>query len=122
MSASNIPGQLPIVSVCDGTVSNIGWLELGGYRILIKSKENVYYYYAHLHSYSVGIKEGDEIKAGQIIGYMGDTGYSNVEGTIGNFPVHLHFGIYIYEGDREISINPYEILKKFENTILMYDF
>ena len=62
------------------------------------------------------------LRAGQIIGYMGDTVYSKVEGTRGNFPVHLHFGIYIYEGDREISINPYEILKKFENTILRYDF
>ena len=122
MSANNIRGELPVVSVCDGVIENIGWLELGGYRIGIRSENDVYYYYAHLYRYDDNIAEGDEVLAGQILGYMGDSGYSKVEGTVGNFPVHLHFGIYIKEKGEEISINPYEILKKFEKNILRYDF
>lgn len=48
------------------------------------------------------------MKAGDLLGYMGDTGYSTVEGTTGNFPVHLHLGIYLYPGGREISVVPME--------------
>ena len=44
----NKDGLYPVVSVCDGTVTNIGWLELGGYRIDITSANKIYYYYAHL--------------------------------------------------------------------------
>lgn len=122
MSSANVRGELPVVSVCDGVVENVGWLELGGYRIGIRSNNDVYYYYAHLYRYETGIEVGKNVVAGEIIGYMGDSGYSKVEGTVGNFPVHLHFGIYIYEDGMEKTVNPYEILKKFENNILRYDF
>lgn len=122
ISSSNIRGELPVVSVCDGVVENIGWLELGGYRVGIRSEKGVYYYYAHLYRYDEGIREGEKIYAGQILGYMGDTGYSKVEGTTGNFIVHLHFGIYINTDGIERTINPYEILKKYEKNILVYDF
>lgn len=122
MSSSNIRGELPVVSVCDGVVENIGWLELGGYRVGIRSNNGVYYYYAHLFRYDDEIKEGEKVYAGQILGYMGDTGYSKVEGTVGNFCVHLHFGIYINTDGIERSINPYELLKKYEKNILIYDF
>ena len=55
------------------------------------------------------------MKAGDLLGFMGDTGYSKVEGTTGNFPVHLHLGIIInYEGE-EISVNPYPALKYVED-------
>ena len=57
-----------------------------------------------------------------VILQCGDSGYSKVEGTVGNFPVHLHFGIYIMVDGNEITVNPYEILKKNENCILRYDF
>ena len=53
------------------------------------------------------------MKAGQFIGYMGNTGYGD-EGTSGKFPVHLHFGIYINDGTGESSINPFYLLKKLE--------
>ena len=59
------------------------------------------------------IKCGDRVKAGQFIGYMGNTGYGD-EGTSGKFPVHLHFGIYIKDGIGESSINPFYLLKKLE--------
>ena len=128
MGDINKDGIYPVVSVSDGYISNIGWLELGGWRIGITSPSGIYYYYAHLDSYAKEYKEGDVIRAGDIIGYMGSTGYSKVEGTKNKFPVHLHFGIYItpdpdiaadYE---EISLNPYNILKINENNTLIYSY
>jgi len=52
---------------------------------------------------------------------MGDTGYSAVEGTKGNFDVHLHLGIYLYPGtSEEVSVNPYWILKYLEERRYSY--
>lgn len=116
-------GYYPIISTSDGVVEKIGWLPKGGYRIGIRSPNGVYYYYAHLAEYEEGITEGTEVTAGQLLGYMGDTGYSEVEGTTGNFPVHLHFGIYLdYENGDEISYNPYYLLKILEQNKLRYIF
>lgn len=116
MSNDNIRGVIPVVSMTDGTVKNMGWLTLGGYRIGILSSQGYYYYYAHLDSYAPNLSIGDTVSAGQFLGFMGDTGYSEVEGTVGNFEVHLHVGIYMYdENGKEISINPYEFLKTVEN-------
>ncbi len=114
MSTENKRGILPVVSMTDGVVQNKGWLELGGYRIGIRSPHGAYFYYAHLDSYA-DIEEGDEIKAGDLLGFMGDTGYGTEEGTRGKFPVHLHLGIYIYDDDKELSVNPYPALKYLED-------
>lgn len=114
-------GLYPVVSMTDGTVRNIGWLELGGWRIGIDAPGGAYFYYAHLSSYA-DLQEGDEVKAGDLLGYMGDTGYSTKEGTTGNFPVHLHLGIYLYDGEEEISINPYPVLKYTEERRIRYRF
>lgn len=110
MSTVNKAGCLKIRSVSDGVVEKKGWLELGGYRLGIRSKSGIYYYYAHLDSYADGIEEGTYVSAGELIGYMGDTGYGK-EGTRGKFDVHLHFGIYAGKGDSEISLNPYYLLE-----------
>ena len=110
MSSDNRPGYLAVQSVCSGTVEKKGWLKLGGYRIGIRSDSGIYYYYAHLDSYADEVDTGDRVKAGDILGYMGNTGYGP-EGTRGKFDVHLHFGIYIGKGEKEKSINPYHILR-----------
>lgn len=110
MTSNNVPGYFPAVSICDGTVEKIGWLELGGYRIGIRSEHGMYAYYAHLDSYRSGIQAGDTVKAGETLGYVGDSGYGK-EGTKGKFDVHLHFGMYMDIGGKEVSINPYEILR-----------
>lgn len=112
MANVNVPGVFPVVSITDGTITSIGWLEKGGYRIGITNESGAYFYYAHLDSYA-NIKEGDVVKAGDLLGFMGDTGYGT-EGTTGMFPVHLHLGIYIYQDDKEISVNPYWILQYLE--------
>lgn len=114
MASVNERGLYPVVSMTDGTVRSKGWLELGGWRLGIETEQGAYFYYAHLDSYAE-IEEGDEVKAGDLLGYMGDTGYSTEEGTVGNFPVHLHLGIYLSPGGREISVNPYGVLKYVED-------
>lgn len=118
MASKNKRGLYPVVSMTDGTVVNIGWLEKGGYRIGIVSESGTYYYYAHLDSYA-DISQGDKVSAGEFLGYMGDSGYGK-EGTKGEFPVHLHLGIYVYLDDQEISFNPYYVLKYLENNKLKY--
>lgn len=117
----NVRGSYPIVSMTEGVVEHVGWLEQGGYRIGIRSPHGAYFYYAHLASYAKEFSVGETVTAGQVLGMMGDTGYSKVEGTTGNFVVHLHLGIY-FETDHyaELSVNPYYILKYLENSTVSY--
>lgn len=118
MASKNKRGIYPVVSMTDGVITNLGWLEKGGYRVGITAKSGTYYYYAHLESYA-NIKEGEEVRAGDLLGYMGDSGYGE-EGTTGKFAVHLHVGIYCYQDGEEISLNPYYVLKALENKKLKY--
>ena len=113
MASVNQRGIYPIVSMTDGTIQNLGWLELGGYRIGILAPGGAYFYYAHLDSYAP-LTEGQQIHAGDLLGYMGDTGYSKTEGTTGRFPVHLHLGIYLTVNGREVSVNSYPALRLTE--------
>ena len=113
-------GYFPIVSMTDGTIEQVGWLEKGGWRIGIRSISGNYYYYAHFHSYINDWKRGDPVKAGDVLGYMGDTGYGP-EGTTGQFPVHLHLGIYLPTMESgEQAINPYWMLRYLESQKLSY--
>lgn len=122
MAGINKRGLYPIVSMTDGIVEKIGWLTKGGYRIGVRSPSGGYYYYAHLYKYAEDFKVGDTISAGQLLGYMGDSGYGS-EGTVGQFAVHLHMGMYINdENGNEISVNPYGVLKYFEDKTLKYDY
>ena len=115
-------GYYPVVSITDGTVEKAGWLEKGGWRIGVRSENGNYYYYAHLHSYAEEWKAGDPVRAGDILGYMGDSGYGPA-GTTGQFPVHLHLGIYLPLGDdRETAVNPYWMLRYLETRKLEYNF
>ncbi|MEF9941068.1 MAG: M23 family metallopeptidase [Lachnospiraceae bacterium] len=108
MAQKNEPGLYPILSVTDGEITQKGWLEKGGYRIGILAPHGGYFYYAHLDSYA-DIKVGTKVHAGDILGFMGNTGYGP-EGTKGMFPVHLHMGIYTYPNNIETSVNPYWVL------------
>lgn len=112
MPPENESGVYPVISISDGTVESVGWLEKGGWRIGVRSIHDVYFYYAHLSSYAEEFQKGDVIKAGQLLGYMGDTGYGKQEGTSGQFPVHLHLGIYLRNEEfAELAVNPYWFLQ-----------
>lgn len=123
MASKNQRGIYPIVSVSDGVVEKMGWLPQGGYRLGIRSGHGAYFYYAHLSDYAEGISVGDTVSAGELLAFMGDTGYSSVEGTTGNFAVHLHFGIYLDdENGQEFAVNSYSVLKYLEDRRLSYNY
>lgn len=112
----DLPGQYPVVSITDGVVEQIGWLPLGGYRIGIRSPKGGYFYYAHLDSYGSGSRAGSRVRAGQVLGFMGNSGYGP-EGTRGRFSTHLHLGIYIRtKAHPELSVDPYWILRYLDET------
>lgn len=89
----------PIVAVESGRVEALGWNQYGGWRIGIRSADNQrYYYYAHLRRdfpYQLDLKEGDTVTAGDVIGYMGRTGYSRTENVDNIDVTHLHFGMQL---------------------------
>ena len=60
MASVNERGIYPIYSVSDGVVEKIGWLNLGGYRIGIRSPEGAYFYYAHLSEYAKDFEPGED--------------------------------------------------------------
>ncbi|NBI30095.1 LysM peptidoglycan-binding domain-containing protein [Chengkuizengella marina] len=101
----------PIYSVLDGKVIRYGWSQYGGWRLTVQVDDSTLFYYAHLSKYASGIGKGAEVKKGQIIGYVGNTGYGP-EGTSGKFENHLHFGIYKLPNWN--SIDPYPYLKNWE--------
>jgi len=111
----------PIVAVETGRVEALGWNQFGGWRIGIRSLDNLrYYYYAHLrkdHPYVKTLKEGDIVYAGDVIGYLGMTGYSRKENVNNIDTPHLHFGMQLVfdesqkEALAEIWIDVYRIIK-----------
>ena len=104
-------GYYPILSMTDGIVEKVGWLPLGGYRIGIRSPGGGYFYYAHLSSYAREFQTGEQIKAGEVLGFLGDTGYGE-EGPAGKFVPHLHLGIYVRtQTEEDHALNPYPVLQ-----------
>lgn len=109
----------PIICIESGTVEAIGWNQYGGWRLGIRSEDKKrYYYYAHLrqnYPYAEWIEEGSQVKAGDVIGYMGHTGYSTKE-NVNNIEItHLHWGMQLIfdesqkESDNEIWIDVYDL-------------
>ncbi len=103
----------PVLSTCYGYIELIGWNRLGGWRIGLRAADNTYFYYAHLSSYARGIHQGVIVRPGQVLGYVGSSGYGK-PGTSGKFPPHLHFGIYKDTGLREWAFDPYPSLRQWE--------
>ena len=111
----------PIVAVEGGVVEAMGWNRYGGWRIGIRSFDSRrYYYYAHLqkdHPFAQGLAVGDIVQAGDVIGFMGRTGYSDTENVNNIETVHLHFGLELVfdesqkECNSEIWINVYDIVR-----------
>ncbi len=111
----------PIVAVEGGVVEAMGWNRYGGWRIGIRSFDSKrYYYYAHLqkdHPFAEGLQEGDLVQAGDLIGFMGRTGYSDRENVNNIETVHLHFGLELVfdesqkECNSEIWIDVYNLVR-----------
>lgn len=100
----------PIYSVLSGKIINMGWNQYGGWRVTVKVDSTTAFYYAHLSKYAAGTKMGGNLSKGQLIGYVGNTGYGT-EGTEGHFVPHLHFGIYHTGSSPWKTVDPFDYLK-----------
>ncbi len=120
------PEGAPEYAVTDGTVVLVagsnenGWNTLGGYAVMVRADYSIgpvkagdLFYYAHLVRPSP-LKAGTRVRAGQVVGYSGDTG-QGPEVTRGLFPAHLHLGWYDPTGARSEAdsgaMNPYPLLE-----------
>lgn len=103
----------PVRSTVWGYVETKGWNPYGGWRVGIRDLNNRYHYFAHLSGFAKELKPGQLIRPGQVIGYVGNSGYGR-RGTSGKFPPHLHYGLYIDAGSEEWPVNPYPFLVQWE--------
>ena len=103
------PRNTPVLAVEDGTIAKLFVSRLGGNTIYqFDPSQRFCYYYAHLERYADGLKEGQMVRRGQVIGYVG---------TSGNAPPdtpHLHFAISLLNPDHHwwegAAIDPYDAL------------
>lgn len=103
------PRGTPVLAAADGTVEKLFNSRLGGTTLYVRSPDRAHvYYYAHLAGYAEGITEGTPVRAGQTIGYVGDSGDAGPGNT------HLHFGVQRmragegwWQGE---DVNPYPLL------------
>jgi murein DD-endopeptidase MepM/ murein hydrolase activator NlpD len=82
------PEGAPILAIADGTLHQIGFIPIGGYRLWLRDEAGNEFYYAHLSAYSPLAVEGQHVEAGDVIGFVGATGDAD-----GGAP-HLHFEIH----------------------------
>jgi murein DD-endopeptidase MepM/ murein hydrolase activator NlpD len=101
----------PLLAVADGTVFSVGWNDVGGYRLWLRDKQGNQFYYAHLSAFSPLAQNNAHVKAGDVIGFMGNSG--DAQGT----PYHVHFEVHpvqlLYQG-YDGTISPYALLMAWQ--------
>lgn len=107
------PKGTPVVAAGSGRIVRFGWNQYGGWRLTIAldAAPGISLYYAHLNGYGPNLYEGARVRAGQLVGYVGNTGYGP-EGTQGKFEPHLHVGLYRDDGS---TLNPFPYLRVWES-------
>jgi len=83
------PEGTPVLAVADGTVFSVGWNRLGGWRLWLRDDQLNEFYYAHLSAYTPLAVDGQRVKAGDVLGFVGNTGATSA--------MHLHFEIHPHE-------------------------
>ena len=96
------PKGTAVVAVADGIISYIGEQPKGGLCLWLATEAGQSFYYAHLDRWASGLYEGMEVRSGDLLGYVGNTGNARTT------PPHLHFGV----NDNDEMVNPYPILTK----------
>lgn len=97
---------VPVVSVTNGHIKGVGKDLYGGNYVFIYNSDGSSSFYHHLENNSTTVSEGQEVKAGQKIGTMGNTGLS--------FGCHLHFEVRPNQGnwfDFDSAIDPMNFMK-----------
>lgn len=105
------PAQTPVLAAADGNIQKLFQSERGGTTIYqLSADQKLILYYAHLARYVDGLTEGKQVRQGEVIAYVGDTGNAGA----GNY--HLHFSIAMVSDPRRYwegtNINPYPLLRK----------
>jgi murein DD-endopeptidase MepM/ murein hydrolase activator NlpD len=97
----------PIVAVADGRLYRVGTLKISGNRLWLRDRKGYRYFYAHLSDFAAAAYNGAEVHAGEVIGFVGNTG--DAEPT----PPHLHFEVHMPNG---AVVDPYEYLRKWDDS------
>jgi hypothetical protein len=84
------PLGAPILAASDGIVFSVGWNDVGGNRLWLRDDQGNEFYYAHLSAFTPLAKNGMHVRAGEMLGFVGNTG--DAQGT----PTHLHFEVHPY--------------------------
>jgi peptidoglycan LD-endopeptidase LytH len=105
------PAETPVLAATDGKILKLFQSERGGTTIYqLAANQELVFYYAHLSRYADGLAEGDVVRQGQVIAYVGDTGNAGA----GNY--HLHFSIAAVSDPKRYwegtNVNPYPLLKR----------
>ncbi|MEO8648451.1 MAG: M23 family metallopeptidase, partial [Acidobacteriota bacterium] len=100
----------PVIAAADGRIVKFWDSRLGGITIYQSSAdEKFFYYYAHLQKRADGLREGEIVRRGTTIGFVGDTGNAGA----GNY--HLHFAVSEVVDSKRYwdgrAIDPYPLLK-----------
>jgi len=104
------PRNTPVKAIEGGTIARLFESKAGGITVYQFDPTEAYcYYYAHLERYAEGLREGDKVRKGQVIGYVGTSGNAPK-----NTP-HLHFAIFKLTAEKHwwegTPIDPYDVLK-----------
>jgi len=102
------PRGTPVVATDDGRVVKLFHSVPGGLTIYQADRANEFvYYYAHLDAYADGLREGNAVKRGDVIGYVGSTGNASPKAP------HLHFAMLLLPPGKEwwkgTAINPFPL-------------
>ena len=111
------PTGRPVRAVADGTIAKLFASVPGGLTIYqFDGDERLAYYYAHLDRYAQGVDEGDTVKRGDVIGYVGASGNANKDAP------HLHFAIFVLGPEKRwwqgTPVNPYPVLKRADTEVV----
>jgi len=103
------PRGTPVVAASDGKVAKLFTSVPGGLTVYQFDPTETYaYYYAHLDRYAPGLQEGQQLKRGDPIGYVGSTGNASPDAP------HLHFAIFLLGPEKQwwkgTPVNPYPLL------------
>ncbi|MBL8916834.1 MAG: M23 family metallopeptidase [Archangium sp.] len=96
----------PVLSATRGEVWRVGLDPLGGRVVTVLGDGPALYYYAHLDDWAEGLKVGQRVERGTLLGIVGNTGNARTT------PPHLHFGVYRVGLISSTAVDPAPLLKR----------